>query len=215
MHYLRYLLCLGVFLLPSRRLYALSEVELKTLLEQQNVEAIRALGPEIMPQLVQQYLVSDSSQKTKLAAIFYGLAWKSEEAKSALMQDVKTEDQALRLQVQWALGRVSSDDDVVQQLLDNMRRDPNPLFRDKAACALAHDQVHLTEKQKAKLYQGVIDALEDEKDDVRRIAAQVLHIQTGQTKNYVADAPLEKRNEAIVAWRAWLEEYRKATAHDP
>ena len=45
--------------------------------------------------------------------------------------------------MQWALGRVSDDPDVVDVLLENMQNDPCPLFRDKAACALAYDQIHL------------------------------------------------------------------------
>ena len=50
-------------------------------------------------------------------------------------------------------------------LLDNMRNDANPLFRDKAACALAYDQIHLTEKQKVRLYEGLINSLNDAKLD--------------------------------------------------
>jgi len=48
------------------------------------------------------------------------------------------------MSVQYALGRVSSDVSVVDALLDNMQNDALLLFRDKAACALAYDQVHLT-----------------------------------------------------------------------
>jgi hypothetical protein len=48
-----------------------------------------------------------------VAGVFYQLGWKSPEAKRALMADVQTQDQRLRLQVQWALGHVSDDPDVV------------------------------------------------------------------------------------------------------
>lgn len=193
---------------------AVSEADLAPLVEDQNVEAVETLGADAMPVLVRLYQNSEIAKRTKIAAIFYGLGWKSEEAKAALMKDIKTDDSALRLQVQWALGRVSSDDEVVTQLLGNMRNDPNPLFRDKAACALANDQIHLTEKQKAKLYEGVIAALADEKDDVRHIAGLVMQIQTGQTKGYDSNGPPEARAASILAWEKWLEEFKSASAHD-
>ena len=37
--------------------------------------------------------------------------------------------------------------------------DSNALFRDKAACALAYDQIHLTDEQKVQLYEGLISGL--------------------------------------------------------
>jgi hypothetical protein len=82
------------------------------------------------------------------------------------------------------------------------------LFRDKAACALAYDQIHLTEKQKVRLYQGLIQSLKDSKPDVRRIALLALSIQTGQTKNFNADAPAAQRDASIGEWEKWLEEYK-------
>jgi hypothetical protein len=130
------------------------------------------------------------------------------------MKDLHTQNAALRLQVQWALGRVSNDDEEVTELLKNMRDDPNPLFRDKAACALAEDQIHLTEKQKVRLYEGVIGAMSDEKPDVRRIAAQVMSIQTGQSIGFNPEAAPEQRQSGIEAWKAWLEKYRKAVADE-
>ncbi len=193
---------------------AQTDSELTELVETQNIGAISALGASILPSLVSRYERSDTATRTKIAAILYGLGWKSEEAKRVLMQDIKTQDTSLRLQVQWALGRVSNDDDVVARLLENMRDDPNPLFRDKAACALADDQIHLTEKQKVKLYEGVIAALSDPKEDVRRIAGQVMKIQTGQSKGFNARGSQAEREVSIAAWRKWLEEYRKAVADD-
>jgi hypothetical protein len=124
------------------------------------------------------------------------------------MADVHTQNQTLRLQVQWALGRVSADLDVVDVLLDNMRNDANPLFRDKAACALAYDQIHLSEKQKVRLFEGLINSLNDPKSDVRSISALALSIHTGQTKGFEANAPQAKRDAAIREWRKWLDEYR-------
>ena len=124
------------------------------------------------------------------------------------MGDVHTQDQTLRLQVQWALGRVSGDPDVVDVLLENMQSDPLPLFRDKAACALASDQIHLAPSQKARLFEGLIRALDDPKPQVRQIALQALQILTGQTKGFAAGADPEMRRKAVAEWRRWLIEYR-------
>src|SRR5262245_18562384 len=174
-----------------------------------DVDRIRALGPGVLPPLASIYERSDETRRTSLAYVFYALGWKSEDAKRVLMRDVHTPNASLRLQVQWALGRVSNDPDVVQVLLDNMRHDDNPLFRDKAACALAHDQIHLTDDQKLRLYQGLVEALGDGELQVRQIAIQVLNIQTGQTKNFDPAAPVEARQRAIEEWRRWLETYRE------
>ena len=205
---------LSILLFSPHIEYALTIEELEPMIESQNSEAIKAGGPEVISQLVMFYSKGNSDRRTKIASIFYSLGWKSEEAKAALMKDIKTENEPLRLQVQWALGRVSSDDEVVTNLLSNMRTDPNPLFRDKAACALANDQIHLTDKQKAKLYEGVIEALGDEKDDVRRIAGLVMQIQTGQTKGYNPQASSAEREKSINAWKSWLVEYKKAIADE-
>jgi HEAT repeat protein len=173
-----------------------------------NVEAIRALGPGVLPALTALYERGDEGRRSTIASTFYALGWKSEEAKRVLMRDVHTSNSSLRLQVQWALGRVSNDPDVVDVLLDNMRNDDNPLFRDKAACALANDQIHLTEDQKFRLVERLIEALRDPKLQVRQIALQALRIQTGQTKNFDPDGPPQAREAAIQEWRRWLEAYR-------
>ncbi len=173
-----------------------------------DIEAIRALGPGALPALASLYERSDETQRTSIAWTFYTLGWKSEEAKRVLMRDVHTENTDLRLQVQWALGRVSNDSDVVETLVDNMRNDDNPLFRDKAACALANDQIHLTEDQKLRLYERLVDALRDEKLQVRQIALQALRIQTGQTKNFDPSAPSQAREAALREWTRWLDAYR-------
>lgn len=173
-----------------------------------NTEAIRAMGPTVLPDLATIYTQSDEAQRATIANVFYALGWKSEDAKRVLLRDVHTENPTLRVQVQWALGRVSDDPLVVDILLANMQDDKNPLFRDKAACALAEDQIHLTPHQKIRLYEGLIGALDDEKPDVRRIALQALQILTRQTKGYSAGAPPEQRRRAIEAWQRWLDEYR-------
>ena len=190
------------------RLEAADAARLQALARSRDTRAIRALGPGVMPELARLYTRSEPADRAAIASVFYELGWKSAEAKQALLADIRTTDQALRLQVQWALGRVSGDPDVVDVLLDNMRNDAVPLFRDKAACALASDQIHLAPAEKARLLQGLIDALEDPKPQVRQIALQALLIQTGQTKGFVPTGLESQRKQAIVEWRRWLVEYR-------
>lgn len=174
-----------------------------------NVAAIRALGPPVLPKLVQLYEDARNDEfKARVAQILYALGWKSPQAKLALMKDAHTLNQNLRLQVQWALGRVSNDEDVVDTLLANMRSDSNPLFRDKAACALAYDQIHLTEQQKVRLFGVLIEALGDDKLDVRSIALLALQIHTGQTKGFNPNASLTERDQKARLWRQWLTQYK-------
>lgn len=173
-----------------------------------DLEAMKAMGPSVMPRLARMYDASDEPRRQRLATVFYRLGRKSEEAKDSLMRDVHTPNQGLRISVQYALGRVSSDVSVVDVLLDNMQNDAHLLFRDKAACALAYDQVHLAPAQKVRLYEGLIRALDDPKPDVRRISALVLQIQTGQDKGFRFAGPPDARARAVEAWRQWLAEYR-------
>jgi HEAT repeat protein len=168
---------------------------------------LKKIGPRALPILVRIYNSADEPQRDAIAIAFYRLGWKSSEAKTALMKDVHTPNQSLRMHVQYALGRVSSDVDVVDTLAAIMQNDDNALFRDKAACALAYDQIHLTEQQKVELYRRVIHALRDPKEQVRQISIQVLQIQTGQTKGFVASAPLMVREKSVRAWEAWIAEY--------
>jgi hypothetical protein len=171
---------------------------------------VQAMGPGILPELARLYRSSTDAEKGTIANVFYQLGWKSPEAKRALMADVHTQDQALRLQVQWALGRVSDDPDVVDVLLENMQRDPVPLFRDKAACALAYDQIHLAPAQRLRLFEGLIQSLDSETPQVRQIALQALQILTGQTKGFRPAAEPETRRAAVLEWKRWLGEYRSS-----
>lgn len=173
-------------------------------------QQVKEMGPDVLPPLVRLYSSSSEKDRATVAHVFYQLGWKSSEAKRVLMGDVHTRDQALRLQVQWALGRVSGDPDVVDVLLENMQSDPLPLFRDKAACALASDQIHLAPSQKARLFEGLIRALDDPKPQVRQIALQALQILTGQTKGFAAGADPEMRRKPVGEWRQWLFEYRSS-----
>ena len=178
------------------------------LLPSPQLEEIKKMGMAVLPAMARVYEKAGPADRATIANAFYVLGWKSADAKRVLMQDAHTDDSNLRLQVQWALGRVSNDADVVDVLLDNMQHDGNPLFRDKAACALAHDQIHLTEGQKLHLYGRLIAALRDPKPQVRDIAIKVLVIHTGQNKGFDPNAPAGNRDESIRAWEDWLAEYR-------
>jgi HEAT repeat protein len=182
--------------------------DLRPLVMAGDYDAIRKLGAGAMPDLVHLYDSADGDEeKARVANAFYQLGWKSEDARRALMRDVHTSNRDLRLSVQYALGRVSSDPAVVDVLLENMQDDLNPLFRDKAACALAYDQIHLSEAQKVRLFAGLIHALDDPKPQVRAIAIQALEIHTGQRKGFAPDADASARAAATAQWREWLQRY--------
>jgi HEAT repeat protein len=175
-----------------------------------DIGVLKAMGPAVLPHLVRIYrTTSDEQLRATYAWVFYSLGMKSPEARAALLRDIATPNQTLRVQVQWALGRVSDDTEVVDILAGIMRNDANPLFRDKAACALANDQIHLTERQKVRLFRQLIDGLKDAKPQVRGIAIQALRIQTGQDKGFQPDADEEERRRSIDRWTIWLSEYEK------
>lgn len=174
-----------------------------------DTEALRPEGEALLPRLARLYeSTAAPRERAQIARVFYQLGWTSPEAKRVLMADVRTPDPELRLEVQWALGRVSADADVVDVLLYNMRHDASPLFRDKAACALAYDQIHLAPEQKVRLLDGLIGALDDPTPQVRQISLQALQILTGQTKGYQPQSSRERRLAAIEEWQRWLAEYR-------
>ena len=183
---------------------------LEELVSKYDGASIKKMGRPVLPELVHMYESSDEDGREKIAAVFCQLRWRSPEAKRVLMKDIHTRHQALRLHVQYALGSVSDDLDVVDALVDNMEHDDNPLFRDKAACALAYDQIHLTPKQKAHLYERLIEALDSPVLQVRQIALQALQIHTGQTKGFQPNAPEEQRRRQIETWKRWLAEYRSS-----
>jgi len=184
-------------------------LQVNALVQQQDVEGLRALGEKILPILVDSYRDYDENGRANLAWIFYSLGWQSEAAKEAMMADIHTGHKNLRLQVQWALGRVSNDDAVVDALLDNLQRDDNALFREKAACGLASDQIHLTEAQKVRLYQRLVGLLESDSVETRWLAIRILGVQTGQKKGFLPGASPERRAPALAAWKAWLAEYER------
>jgi hypothetical protein len=184
------------------------EARVLALAERSDVDGLRALGPRVLPVLARLYPKADAGGRARIADAFYALGWKSEEARRAMMADVHTADQRLRLAVQWALGRVSNDDAVVDALLANMKADDNPLFREKAACGLASDQIHLTEEQKLRLFTRLVDLLESPSEETRSLSIRILWTWTGQAKGFRAHFPPGPRREGVARWRRWLEEYQ-------
>jgi HEAT repeat protein len=185
-----------------------SPLEVERLLDSNGyVEALRELGPEVVPVLVRMYPSAGPERRARIANAFYGLGWQSEEARRVLNADLETDHERLRLAAQWAIGRVSADDDVVERLLTILRSDPNALFSEKAACALAHDQIHLTEEQKVLLYAGLVDTLRSSDARVRRDAIRALEIHTGQRRGFQPWGASEARERAVRDWERWLRDY--------
>ena len=176
--------------------------------EANDLEGLRAMGPEAIPALVFHYETGDDALRLQIAQLFHELAWQSPEVERALMTDMQSRNVELRLAVFYALGRVSSDPAVVATLLDTLQNDPNPLFRDKAACALAYDQVHLQEPQKVQLYAGLIKALSSSERQVQALAIQALSILTGETKGFHPAFPPERQQRSIEMWERWLTEVK-------
>lgn len=178
------------------------------LVEADDAAGLRALGADAIPSMVWLYGLSDEPERVRIANLFKEMGIKSEEAEQALMRDVHTANPDLRLAVQYALGRVSDAPEVVETLLDTLQNDGNPLFRDKAACALAYDQVHLSQAQKVRVYEGLIQALSSPTAQVRAVSIQALSILTGETKGYHYLLGEDRRERSIAMWQKWLEEYR-------
>lgn len=175
--------------------------------EARETDAIAAYGPDVMPVLIDLYREGDTERRTRLASVFYALGWRSEEAKELLMRDARSLDEDLRINAQYALGRVSDDPAVVDILIENLQTGFNPLVRDKAACGLAYDQVHLGDRQKARMFRKLIELLESPNPETRSLAIRVLHVHTGQLKGFFAAWPEEGRATSVARWRQWIEEY--------
>jgi HEAT repeat protein len=178
------------------------------LVDRNNLEGLRALGPAALPELARLYETANEDRRIAIANLFYQLGQRSLDAERVLLRDVHTANPALRIGVQYALGRVSDDPKVIDTLVDILQHDASPVFRDKAACALAYDQIHLTEAQKVRLYEGLIDALSNPKGQVQAVSIQALKILTGQDKGFRRSDPPEKKQQSLEAWRRWLAEYR-------
>ncbi len=198
-----------LFLLADSLTWAGAGARVADLVAREDAAGLREIGPGATFEMVRLYKLGDIAQRTRIANLFYQLSWKSPEAVAVLMRDVRTQDPGLRIAVQYALGRVSDNPSVVDALLRNMVHDTNPFFRDKAACALAYDQVHLSEAEKVRMYEGLIEALSSEEPQVRAIAIQALSIHTGQDKGFLPSVSPERRRQSIAQWKKWLAEYKE------
>lgn len=178
------------------------------LVDADDADGLRALGDEAVASMVWLYELSEEAERTRLANLFYKMGVRSQVAERALVRDFHSENVELRLAVQYALGRVSDDPMVIETLLYTLENDRDPLMRDKAACALAYDQIHLDAKRKVRIYEGLIAALSNPKAQVRAVSIQALSILTGQTKGFHALYPEDRRERSIAMWQHWLEEYR-------
>jgi hypothetical protein len=154
--------------------------------EGNDLKELQAVGPKAIPPLLFLY--------------------ETEEVEHALMGDIRSSSVELRLAVYYALGRVSKDPEVVATLLDILQNDPNPLLRDKAACALAYDQIHLKKPEKVQLYAGLIQALSNPERQVQAVAIQALSILTGETKGFSPVLGADRQQRSIEMWQRWLGE---------
>jgi HEAT repeat protein len=154
------------------------------------------------------YELSEEPERIHIANLFYQMGLRSQVAERALLRDFESPNLELRLAVQYALGRVSDDPMVIETLLYTLENDRNPLIRDKAACALAYDQIHVDAKGKARIFEGLITALSNPKEQVRAVSIQALSILTGETKGFHPLYPEDRRERSIALWQHWLEEYR-------
>lgn len=199
-----------IFLTGSLCAAGSPESRVSALIEANGEAGLRALGPDkALPEMVRLYETGHMARRVRIANLWYRLGWESSDAQHALLQDALTENPSLRVAVQYALGRVSDDPRVIETLLRTMQHDDNPFFRDKAACALTYDQIHLDEAEKVRLYEGLIQALSSDVTQVRQIAIKALSILTGQTKGYRPGGTPEKRQPGIEEWRRWLAEYKE------
>ena len=111
------ILILLTSVLPSDIALAADANVVQSMVTAGKVTELKALGQDVLPVMARLYEAADVSQRTRIAQAFYVLGWKSPDAKRVLIKDVHTPNPGLRLQVQWALGRVSNDSDVVDTLL--------------------------------------------------------------------------------------------------
>lgn len=199
-----------LLLYPGGRVEAQSDVA--TLLHNDDLEGLRAVGPSVTSELVAKYRASDEDGRAHLAWVMYNLGYESGEAKNALMEDVHSSHDDLRVWSQYALGRVSKDEDVVDVLFDNMKSGEKWLFRDKAACSLAYDQIHLSERQRLRLLARLINELDDEEGAQRGLAIRVLEVQTGQRRGYNPHARRPDRLRQIEEWWRWWNTYKAEVA---
>lgn len=202
------LLVLSALLLSIPVLAEELSEQVTRLVEADDGDGLRALGDEAVAPMVWLYELSEEPERVRLANLFYKMGVRSQVAERALLRDFQSGHVELRLAVQYALGRVSDDPMVIETLLYTLENDRDPLVRDKAAVALAYDQIHLDAKRKVRIYEGLIAALSNPKAQVRAVSIQALSILTGQTKGFHALYPEDRRERSIAMWQHWLEQYR-------
>lgn len=178
------------------------------LVEAGDVAGLRALGEGAITPMALLYELSEEPERIQIANLFHEMGIQSQVAERALLRDFESPNLELRLAVQDALGRVSNDPMVIETLLYMLENDRNPLIRDKAASALAYDQIHVDAKGKARILEGLISALSNPKEQVRAVSIQALSILTGETKGFHPLYPEDRRERSIALWQHWLEEYR-------
>ncbi len=174
------------------------------------VEDIEHFGYSAIPILTELYRESaDTRKKSRIAHVFWRLGWQSTEIEDALMDDLDAKDPYLKVQVQWGIAKSTQSNKVIEKLLHNLENDPSPFVRDKAACALASDFVHISPEQRLNIISGLIGGLSNEIKQVRSSSILALKIHTGQTKGFVAADTLSNRNKSIERWNLWLTEYEQ------
>jgi hypothetical protein len=202
------LLAVSLLLLSVPVLAEEMSQQVTRLVEAGDDAGLRALGEDAATSMALLYELSEEPERIHIANLFYQMGLRSQVAERALLRDFESPNLELRLAVQYALGRVSDDPMVIETLLYTLENDRNPLIRDKAACALAYDQIHVDAKGKARIFEGLITALSNPKEQVRAVSIQALSILTGETKGFHPLYPEDRRERSIALWQHWLEEYR-------
>lgn len=197
---------------PNREWRTANKGAIKKLLDQKDIplEEIETFGYDAIPFLTELYAEADNNlDKSRIAWVFWRLGWKSTEIEQALLPDLDTSDANFKVWVQWGIAKSTQSDEVINKLLFNLENDPSPFVRDKAACALASDFIHISPTQRITILRGLVDGLSNETQQIRGSSIQALLVQTGQTKNYVATADVSSRAQAIDVWEEWVDEYER------
>jgi len=192
--------------------YARNKQFIKNLLTKENkpVKEIKDYGYRAIPILTELYNEAESNrEKIIIADLFWRLGWNSPEIEKTLIKDLDTDDQGLKINVQWGIAKSTQSDIVIEKILYSSIHDPNPIVRDKASCALASDFIHISPSQRIKLLRGLVEGLSSDIHQVRNSSILALKIQTGQTKGFTAADNIKSRKKSIDKWHVWLDEYQK------
>jgi hypothetical protein len=174
------------------------------------IQDIKEYGYGAIPILTELYKEAESNrEKSKIADVFWRLGWKSPQIEEALMGDLDSTDEGLKINVQWGIAKSTQSSEVINKLLYNLEYDSSALVRDKAACALASDFIHISPEQRIVILRGLIKGLSNDIQQVRNSSILALAIQTGQRKGFVATADADSRTESITVWHEWLDEYER------